>query len=182
MDGLRRGTGVLIAALAAIGPAAGALAQGLDTESVEDAGATTVVRLVVLTLVILGLALAGVTVWFWRTTRPDHPALGPLEVLSDRRFPHLDVLEQQRRLDSARPEGAEPAPRRKSVVAAAERQQKLAAELQELVEGTPEGFDDLDVEPVADLSPPSVRVVATPDEATGHAGPEGHRREVVDSP
>jgi hypothetical protein len=162
----RRPWRIVVSALAGVVGAvvvgSAAHAQDLDTETVSDSGATTTVRLVVLVLVVLGLALTAVTVWFWRATRPDHPALGPLEVMSSRRFARLGDLEQQRRLDAARPEGAEPERRSRSAIAAEERGRKLAAELQELVESTPEGFDDLDVEPVPDLSPPSVPASGAP--------------------
>lgn len=132
--------------------AATASAQELDTESVGDSGATTTVRLVVAALAVLGVLLALFTVWFWRATRPEHTALGPLEVMGERRFARLGALERQQRLDAARPEGAEPE-RARSVVVAAERDRLLASELQEIVEATPEGFDDLDLEPVPDMSP-----------------------------
>lgn len=150
--GLSALTGTVGACIAGVA----ARAQDLDTESVGDTGATTTVRLTVLALVVLGLALVVVTVWFWRSTEPDHPALGPLEVMSSRRFSRLSTLEQQQRLDAARPEGAEPERRSRSAIAAEARARQLAAELQKLVEATPEGFDDLDVEPVPDHSPPSV--------------------------
>lgn len=153
---------VLAGGAGAVAIGSAARAQDLDTETVGDSGSTTTVRLVVLLLVLLGLVLTAVTVWFWRSTRPDHPALGPLEVMSSRRFARLGALEQQRRLDAARPEGAEPERRSRSAITAEARGRQLAAELQELVESTPEGFDDLDVEPVPDLSPPSVPASGTP--------------------
>lgn len=151
----------LAAVLGALAVGAPARAQDLDTDTVSDAGATTTVRLVVLALVALGVALSAVTVWYWRSTRPDHPALGPLEVMSSRRFARLSPFERERRLDAARPEGAQPQHRSRSAVAAEARGRQLAAELQALVESTPEGFDDLDVDPVPDLSPPSLPTSGT---------------------
>lgn len=76
----------------------------IDTESVSDSGSSITVLAVSLTLVALGVALLGVTVWFWRLTRPDPDALGPLAVMSDRDFLRRGPIEQRRALDAARPD------------------------------------------------------------------------------
>ena len=76
----------------------------IDTESVSDSGSSITVLAVSLTLVALGIALLGVTVWFWRLTRPDPDALGPLAVMSDRDFLRRGPIEQRRALDAARPD------------------------------------------------------------------------------
>ena len=76
----------------------------IDTESVSDSGSSITVLVVSLTLVALGIALLGVTVWFWRLTRPDPDALGPLVVMSDRDFLRHGPIEQRRALDAARPD------------------------------------------------------------------------------
>ena len=76
----------------------------IDTESVSDSGSSITVLAVSLTLVALGIALLGVTVWFWRLTRPDPDALGPLAVMSDRDFVRRGPIEQRRALDAARPD------------------------------------------------------------------------------
>lgn len=76
----------------------------IDTESVSDSGSSITVLFVSLTLVALGIALLGVTVWFWRLTRPDPDALGPLAVMSDRDFQRRGPIEQRRALDAARPD------------------------------------------------------------------------------
>lgn len=76
----------------------------IDTESVSDSGSSITVLVVSLTLVALGIALLGVTVWFWRLTRPDPDALGPLAVMSDRDFQRRGPIEQRRALDAARPD------------------------------------------------------------------------------
>jgi hypothetical protein len=60
-------------------------------------------------LVVLGIAMICVTVWLVRATRTDTPALGPLEVMGDRRFHRDDAEARQRALTAARPAGA-PAP------------------------------------------------------------------------
>ena len=57
-------------------------------------------------LVVLGLALLWFTIRWWRGTRPEPPALAPLEVMSDRRWKSAQRSEQARLLDTFRPEGA----------------------------------------------------------------------------
>jgi len=75
----------------------------IDTESVSDAGSSNVVLVVTLALIVLGIGLLGITVWFWRATRPDPEALGPLVAMSDRGFATLGPIERRRVLDAARP-------------------------------------------------------------------------------
>lgn len=77
--------------------------MAIDTESVSDTGSSATVLAVTLGLVALGVALLGVTVWFWRLTRPDPDALGPLAVMSDREFARRGPIGQRRALDAARP-------------------------------------------------------------------------------
>lgn len=58
-------------------------------------------------LLLLGLVL-GIGTWlWWRSSKVEHPALGPLEVMSQRSWLTDDFVAQRRRLDEARPEGAE---------------------------------------------------------------------------
>lgn len=76
---------------------------GIETESVSDSGSSNVVLAVTLLLVVAGIALSAVTVWFWRNSRPDPDALGPLLVMSERKFFEVGPIEQRRRLDRARP-------------------------------------------------------------------------------
>jgi hypothetical protein len=58
-------------------------------------------------LLLLGLAL-GIGTWlWWRSSKVEHPALGPLEVMSQRSWSGADFESQRRRLDEARPAGAE---------------------------------------------------------------------------
>jgi len=59
-------------------------------------------------LVLLGLVLLVLTIWWWRGTRPESPALGPLEVMGDRRWASAAESERRRLLEEFRPEGAEP--------------------------------------------------------------------------
>lgn len=59
-------------------------------------------------LVLLGLVLLLLTIWWWRGTRPESPALGPLEVMGDRKWVSAAESERRRLLEEFRPEGAEP--------------------------------------------------------------------------
>ena len=75
----------------------------IDTESVSDSGSSNTVLAVTVALILLGVGLLVVTAWFWRSTRPDPEALGPLVAMSDRRFVTLGPIEKRRALDEARP-------------------------------------------------------------------------------
>ena len=44
------------------------------------------VTLVSLLLIVGGIALFGLTIWFWKTSRPEPPALARLEVMSERAY------------------------------------------------------------------------------------------------
>lgn len=61
-----------------------AIAQTGDV--VSDPSNQRVVDAMVWGLVVLGVAVLGVTLWFWRATRPDHHALTGLEAMSRRKF------------------------------------------------------------------------------------------------
>lgn len=76
---------------------------GLDTTSVSDAGSTRVVIIVTLLLIGLGIGLGLLNIWFWRKTKPDPEALGPLVEMSSRKFAALGLIEQRHRLDQMRP-------------------------------------------------------------------------------
>lgn len=77
--------------------------MSIDTESVSDVGSSNTVLAVTIALIVLGIGLLGITTWFWRATRPDPEALGPLVAMSDRRFAALGPIEKRRALDGARP-------------------------------------------------------------------------------
>jgi hypothetical protein len=76
---------------------------GLDTTSVSDAGSTRIVVIVTLLLIGLGIGLGILNIWFWRKTKPDPEALGPLVEMSSRKFAELGLIEQRHRLDQVRP-------------------------------------------------------------------------------
>ena len=75
----------------------------VETTTVSDSGNTLVVLLVTLFLVLAGVALTVVAVWYWRSTIPDPESLGPLHQMSSRRFTSLESVEQRRALDLLRP-------------------------------------------------------------------------------
>lgn len=54
-------------------------------------------------LVLLGVVLLIGTIWWWRSTRPESPALAPLEVMSGRRWSHASEAERRRLADGVRP-------------------------------------------------------------------------------
>lgn len=57
-------------------------------------------------LAVLGVALTVATAWWWRASRPDHRALGPLEVMSRSKFTAMSSAERRSALDAARPRPA----------------------------------------------------------------------------
>lgn len=59
-------------------------------------------------LLVLAVALAVGTIWWWRNSRVDHPALGPLEVMGTRSWWKGDWTSRRRRLDEVRPTVPEP--------------------------------------------------------------------------
>ena len=54
-------------------------------------------------LILLGIVLLIGTVWWWLSTRPESPALAPLEVMSGRRWAHASEAERRRLADAVRP-------------------------------------------------------------------------------
>jgi hypothetical protein len=75
----------------------------VETTTVSDSGNTLVVLMVTLFLVLAGMALTALAVWYWRSTIPDPESLGPLHSMSTRKYADLDIVEQRRALDSSRP-------------------------------------------------------------------------------
>jgi hypothetical protein len=76
---------------------------GLDTTTVNDAGSTRIVVIVTFLLIAFGIGLGVLNVWFWKKTKPDPEALGPLVEMSSRKFVDLEPIEQRHRLDQLRP-------------------------------------------------------------------------------
>lgn len=74
-------------------------------EVVDDPSNQRIVNALVVGLVLVGLLVIAVTVWFWRSTRPDHLALARLERMGGRRFRRLSDDEARRQhLDAVRGE------------------------------------------------------------------------------
>lgn len=117
--------------------------------TIGDPDGTRTVTSLVLLLVAIGIALAMVAVWLYRTTRPDPELLAPLEVMSERRWRRSDPVGQRRTLDDARP--TEAAPLAPSVAPP-----KLDAAFE--AGPTAVGFDDLggdaEVEAIDGMVPP----------------------------
>jgi hypothetical protein len=53
-------------------------------------------------LIAVGLALATVTVWFWRTAQPHDPVLGALRIMGDKQFRSADDIARKEMLRQAR--------------------------------------------------------------------------------
>lgn len=76
-----------------------AAAQG----SFNDPENARTIHVVAVLLIVIAVVLSGWTVWWWRTTRSEHPALGPLEVMGTRRWRSAEPGLRRVRLDAARP-------------------------------------------------------------------------------
>ncbi len=79
----------------------------MPTNSVIASTGTTVAVFVTV-LVLLGLAMIVLALWLVRSTRTDPAALGPLEVMGERRWRKGDADVRQANLETARPPGAPP--------------------------------------------------------------------------
>ena len=53
-------------------------------------------------LIAVGLALATVTVWFWRTAQPYDPVLGALRIMGAKQFRAADDIARKEMLRQAR--------------------------------------------------------------------------------
>jgi Trk-type K+ transport system membrane component len=54
-----------------------------------------IVTIISALLILGGLGLFGLTVWFWRTSRPEPPALARLEVMSERAYRKSKGVDRQ---------------------------------------------------------------------------------------
>lgn len=103
----RLATAVLGAVAIAVARADAVLASVDPEQTVSDPERTRVITIAIVVMVVAGVLVLAVTVWFWRSTRPEPSALAPLEVMGERSFVRADHDEQQRRLDKVRPAGEE---------------------------------------------------------------------------
>jgi len=62
-------------------------------------GLTTLIALI---CVVVGIALARMTWWFWKEARPESPALAPLEIMSDAAYGKADETQRVAMLDAVR--------------------------------------------------------------------------------
>ena len=62
-------------------------------------GLTTLIALI---CVVVGIALARMTWWFWNEARPESPALAPLEIMSDAAYGKADEAQRVAMLDAVR--------------------------------------------------------------------------------
>jgi hypothetical protein len=79
------------------------LSSGVLAQELTESEATRRVFLTAGGLALIGAALLVATVWWWRSTRPEHPVLGPLETMSDRRWRRATTDERQRMIGESRP-------------------------------------------------------------------------------
>ncbi|MEY5152163.1 MAG: hypothetical protein RLZZ551_712 [Actinomycetota bacterium] len=63
-------------------------------------GIVTVISAV---LILGGLGLFGLTIWFWRTSRPEPEALAPLEMMSERAYLKSKGIDRAFLLNMVRP-------------------------------------------------------------------------------
>ena len=54
-----------------------------------------IVTIISALLIVGGLGLFGLTVWFWRTSRPEPPALARLEIMSERAYRKSKGVDRQ---------------------------------------------------------------------------------------
>jgi hypothetical protein len=67
------------------------------------------VTLVAVLLIVGGVALFGLTIWFWKTSRPEPPALARLEIMSERAYRKSKGVDRQFLLKMAEREARESA-------------------------------------------------------------------------
>ncbi len=63
-------------------------------------GIVTVISAV---LILGGIGLFGLTIWFWRTSRPEPEALAPLEIMSERAYLKTKGVDRAFLLNMVRP-------------------------------------------------------------------------------
>ena len=80
---------------------------GLLAADFSDPGRARLLFAAAAALALLGVITAVATAWWWRRTRIDHPALGPLELMGQRQWRRSGDVDQAQSLDRARPVGAE---------------------------------------------------------------------------
>ena len=134
----------------------------LLADTFDDPENARIILLSAAGLVVLGLLIAAGTVWWWRSSEVEHPALGPLEVMSSRSWWKGDYTSRRRRLEAARPEGAEPVdPPATSTLEPVDLKASALASLRE--------FDDLLEFPPGGAVEPEAEAVVPPTHASSVA-------------
>lgn len=68
-----------------------------------------IVTLISVLLILSGVGLFGLTIWFWKNSRPEPPALARLEVMSERAYRKSKGVDRQFLLQMAEREARESA-------------------------------------------------------------------------
>lgn len=68
-----------------------------------------IVTLISVLLILGGIGLFGLTIWFWKTSRPEPPALARLEVMSESAYRKSKGVDRQFLLKMAEREARESA-------------------------------------------------------------------------
>jgi hypothetical protein len=79
--------------------------DGLAAANFTDPHNQRIIYLAVGGLLLLAVIVAVGTIVWWRSTKAEHPALAPLEVMSTRKFEKSDYTDRKRVLDEVRPPG-----------------------------------------------------------------------------
>ena len=79
--------------------------DGLAAANFTDPHNQRIIYLAVGGLLLLAVIVAVGTIVWWRSTKAEHPALAPLEVMSTRKFEKSDYTDRKRVLDEGRPPG-----------------------------------------------------------------------------
>lgn len=127
----------------------------LLADTFDDPENARIILLSAAGLVVLGLLIAAGTVWWWRSNEVEHPALGPLEVMGSRSWWKGDYTSRRRRLEAARPEGAEP-------VGPPATAMSQPVDLEAAALASPREFDDLSDVPPAGAVEPEAAAAAVP--------------------
>lgn len=139
----------------AAGPAARIVGDG----TFDDPENARIIYLAAGGLVLLAVLLGLGTWYWWRTSKVEHPALGPLEVMGTRGWRKADYNTRARELEAARPANA---------IHEAEPVADDELDLAAIATSEPVAFDDfsdlLPAEPVAEpvMAEPAAEVVAEP--------------------
>lgn len=139
---MRRRMTQIVSVVTAVAALAITATSGVARASAGDVGDPASTRrayLIAAAMAASGVVLLAVTVWFWRTTRPENPVLGPLEVMGERRWRSADPISRMRSLDAARPDGAHAAGRFGQLSV----RRVNAIDLKAHARGFEPGFDDL---------------------------------------